>query len=488
LPRDGQWSVVRNPASPGDGAQALDRDFGVPLVRVGPSDLEDANNVSPYQFADPAYTMQQDRAPADYALLWSTGTQRILFARPKIARDAKAITSDRAALLADCFGLMNSTAIFPPASTCLELAASYSLQTAGGGGLRLVLPNAEFPATLVAGGTLRDLANTVTTRSYVDYKNTLIKISLDSTNAPSWSYQQTGLAIVNESDGATVKTTQGDIKADSNTAPQFTLIGEKFDQAVFSQVTSIMPIFGTTDLGGRIPTNVPGSTAGITTPLDAAHEPAAGEEAVKAGIKIGIGIPEHIPLIIGETLAEGFIEIATNLKSFFSLEMVVPILVAFEFKGSVKFKYEWVALTRPQLPETSQSPESDFRLPAGSKETVQLAVGALASAGFKFEIPGVGPFQANFKVFFGLGFIHETGKPLKVAALFTAEGGVQTLADPLPPFAQAGLKVEGQGTVETEGGDQLLVLQGKIAFELVVAFIVDIEFSSKETRIAKIKL
>ena len=37
LPRDGQWSVVRNPARRSDGAEALDRDFGVPLVREGPA-------------------------------------------------------------------------------------------------------------------------------------------------------------------------------------------------------------------------------------------------------------------------------------------------------------------------------------------------------------------------------------------------------------------------------------------------------------------
>jgi hypothetical protein len=479
LPKDGQWSVVRNPASPSDGAQALDRDFGIPLVREGPAELDEAINFNPYQLADPAYMMRRNLAPADYALLWSTGTQRILFARPKIAKNAKAITSDRAPLLADCFALINSTAIFPSASTCLELAANYSLQTTGGGGLRLVLPNAEFPATLAAGGTLRDLANTVATRSYVDYKNTLIKISLDSTNAQSWSYKQTGLEIVNESDGATVKTTQGDIKADSNTAPQFTLIGEKFDQAFFSQVTSIMPLFGTTDLRGTIP------PTGITTSLDATHEPGAGEGEeglVNAGIKVGIDIPEHIPLFIGETLDGGFIEIKTNLTSSFSLEMIVPIIVAFQFKGSVKFSYEWAALTRPLLPKSSLS------VPAGSKETVQLAVGAFASKGFAFPNPVAGPFQANFKVFFGLGFIHETPQPLSVAALFTAEGGVQIPPDPSPAFAQAGLKVEGQGTIETEGGDQRLVLQGKIAFELTVAFIVDIEFSSPQATIAKIKL
>ena len=469
LSKDGQWSMVRKPANVGLEAQALGRDSGVPLVREGIAGLDDASNANPYRFADPADLLQPDQAPADYGWLWSTGTQRILFARPKIAKGAKAITSDRKPLLANSFAIINSAGVFPSALSCLEIPFSnYSLEIAGEGGLRLVLPSSDFAAVRVAGGVERDLGNSATTRFYVDYTNTRIILSLDSTSVQSWSYEQNGLAIVNESDGARVKTSRGSIFANSSVAPRFILLSEEFGEAL-DQAKPIMPLFSSSSLAGLIP------SGGATVPFDAS---AAKEATVKAGIKVGIGIPENLPLIIGTTLGGGFIELTTNLHSFFSLEVVAPILVMEVFHGSVRFKYEAEALKQPL-------PGSSFNVASGTKKSLILAVGAFAEGDFPLSV-----FQLNFKVFFGLGFIHENKpgeKSVSVAAFFSAQGSVEFPIGPIT-LAEAGLKVEGQGTIRSEGGDQVLELKGKIAFELTVALFLDIEFSTDDTTVANIIL
>jgi hypothetical protein len=145
LPKDGQWSMVRKPTNNNLEAQALDRNFGIPLVRQGVAGLDDASNGNPYLFADPGDVLTPDRAQTDYGWFWSTGTHRILFPRPKIAIGAHSLTSDLAPLLADSFAMGNASGIFPPANACINVpSASYALQIQGGAGLRL----ADVPPTL----------------------------------------------------------------------------------------------------------------------------------------------------------------------------------------------------------------------------------------------------------------------------------------------------------------------------------------------------
>jgi hypothetical protein len=234
-----------------------------------------------------------------------------------------------------CQARANARGIFPSALSCLEIpSANYALQTAGEGRLRLVLPSTirqGFHAIQVAGGAQRDLGTSATTRIYVDYTNTQITVSLDPTSAQPWSFEQTGLAIVQESDGSVLKTSRGTIFADNSTAPRFTLKSDEFGETL-AQVKPIMPFFSSGLLGGVIPSE------GITRPLNAVGEPK--ERSLKIGLKLKTGIPENIFLFIGHTGDNGSIEVNTDLTKFFSLEAKILVRVFDIFPADIYFKYE----------------------------------------------------------------------------------------------------------------------------------------------------
>ena len=165
-------------------SQALDRDFGVPLVREGVAGLDDAVNTTPYQFADPANVLTPNAAQADYGWMSSTGTQRVLFPRPKITRGAKAITSDLAPLLADSFAMGAAVGIFPRELSCLEVPSpSYSLQMRG----TRIAPHLAISclsASLIGGGNTRELGKSASTRFFLDYTKTVINLMAGSWPRP----------------------------------------------------------------------------------------------------------------------------------------------------------------------------------------------------------------------------------------------------------------------------------------------------------------
>ena len=164
LPKDGQWSFCRQPADSTRECEAADAHTGVPLVREGRATVPEAANTAPYRFAEPA-DLLANTSGRNIALLWSTGTQRLLFSRPRIVKGSKSITSDVAPLLADPFSRVSSGALFPPALTCLRVPfANYSLEVPGESQLRLVLPSATFAAQPVSGNLRRELSAGASTR------------------------------------------------------------------------------------------------------------------------------------------------------------------------------------------------------------------------------------------------------------------------------------------------------------------------------------
>jgi hypothetical protein len=473
LPGDGQWSVVLRPADDTLEPQALDHDFGIPLVREGVAGLDDAINANPYQFAEAANVLQPELAPADYGWLWSTGTQRVLFARPKIAKGAKAISSSLSPLLADSYAMGGAVGIFPSAVSCLDVpAASYTLQILANGGLRLVLPVPRFPASLVGGGKTRELGNSATTRFYVDYTNTQISLALDSVSAPSWTYKQEGLAIVHEDSGARVKTTHGKICASSVSAPRFTLQAEEFGE-VLSPVKQVLPLFGSLSLGGSIPND------GATAPLDST--PARDSFIkTKAGLKISQPIPPGLPVFVGTT-TDGDIELETDFHTFFSLDIVVTLAVALVFPGAGKFTYEVEGINAAKpLPGTSHTPQID------SKQSLLLAIGVYGDG----EDDTLAPIQFDYKVFAGFAFTYESKpgeKSVGIGGVYDVQASLQYPVE--VALVEAGIKVQGQILLELRtGGHVFGVLKGRVAFELIVALILDIEFDLPDFTIAEIKL
>jgi hypothetical protein len=461
LPRDGQWSIVRQPAGVTKEAEPVDPHAGVPLVRQGEAGLDDGANSNPYRFADPADVLEPNNPVSDYGLLWSTGIKRVLFLRPKIDNRAKQITSARKPLLADPYSLANSSAIFPAAGLCLEIPfPSWALEIVGDAQFRLALPP-ELQAIKVTGGVQRDLSSSATSRMYVDYTNTRITLALDPAGAPSWSFAQTGVATVHEMDGAKVSTSRGDFTADSASAAKFTLMQHEFGEAL-DEAKPLMELFSSNSLGGLIPQN-PGISRFLET---------EGESHGKTGFKleIGIPIPPKIPLLIGYTEHEGSIKLFTNFKDFLLLELEVELLLGnpppFLIPGAAMFKLE-----------VGKNPKGGNW---GGK--LLLAIGINGEG----KVTTV-PFVVTSKCFLGIGFEQGLGTTTTgIGYVFEAEVAI---GYPSPiPLAEVGLSAEGKLLLEFRNGDPFGVARAKLAAEITLAVFLTIEFELPEMTILEVEL
>ena len=463
LPKDGQWSFCRQPDDSTRECEPLDPHTGAPLVREGRATVPEATNTTPYRFAEPA-DLLANTSGGNIALLWSTGTQRLLFSRSRIAKGSKSITSDVPPLLSDPFSTVSSGAPFPSALTCLRVPfANYSLEVPGESQLRLVLPTATFAAQPVSGNLRRELSTGSSTRLLADYTNTRITVLLDSSAPNSFSYDETGVALVQEEDGVHAKTSRGRFHASSVETTRWTLEAEEFGP-LFDTPKNIMPMFASSNLAGSL------SPGGSTVPLDTTAE--AHGPNPKIGVRIKWDVPEHQPMFIGTTTG-GHIEGVTDFQSFGSIEAVVGICVAKVFPGGVFFKFESKALKRPA------APGSDNKLKAGSEQKLILSIGVYKDGHFLLTPY---PLEAHWAIFVGIAFTHDAKpgeKSVGVGIVFIASGSVQ-----YPPgkfsLAEVGVKVEGQGLIEFRGGNQFLILKGSIALEFTVAYVLDIEWEIVE--------
>lgn len=471
LPKDGQWSLCRQPLAVTRECEPLEPHTGVPLVRQGLTKIPEAANTAPYRFAEPA-DLFADTSGRNIALLWSTGAQRLLFSRPRILKGAKSITSDTTPLLADAFSKVSAGGLFPAALTCLRVPfVNYLLDIPGEGQLRLVLPSATFAAQPVSGKMRRELSLGSSTRLLADYTNTRITVLLDSSAPKAFTYDETGVALVQEENGVHAKTSRGHFHASSAEAAGWTLEAEEFGP-LFDNVKSFMPMFASFDLAGTLPPK------GATAPLETTEEPSGPNP--KIGLKISKDVPKGQPMYIGTTTG-GKIEIGTDFQNFFSIEAVVGIMIPGSFPGGVYFKYEATALKR------ALQPGSDKKVKAGSKETLVLAIGVYKEGDFLLTPY---PLQVNWTIFAGFAFTH-LSKPGQVSVgvgiTFVANGTVQ-----YPPgeftLAEVGVKVEGQGLIEFRAGDKFLILKGSLSIEITVAMFLDMEWEIAEGTIGEVQV
>jgi len=199
LPRAGNWSVTRQLAGSPQ-PLAVDPHVGVPLIRQGEATLPEAANASPYRIGDPVDLMRPNSPAADYALLQSSDTQRLLFPRPKIEKGEKQITSTQAPLLADPYALAASVGIFPKLPDCFAFAApgGYGLELPREGHLRLRLATPTFS---VPAGATREIIGAPPNRLWVDYsdgggRQTTGTVTVDSTLSPSWTVSMSPVSVV----------------------------------------------------------------------------------------------------------------------------------------------------------------------------------------------------------------------------------------------------------------------------------------------------
>jgi hypothetical protein len=200
LPGGGQWSFLRQGATE-QAPEAVDRDQGVPLVRAGPATAAPPV-ASPYRFADPTDLLHPDSPDADYGLLHATGTQRLLFPRPKLeVTGPHAVTSLRAPVLADPFALATATGLFPRIDACIPFPdANYSLAIGAGGNFTLQPAPFSF-TTPVLKRVLRQ-STTVRSIAYTADENnnpSVVTIGIDTAAADPWLVNITNLSLATES-------------------------------------------------------------------------------------------------------------------------------------------------------------------------------------------------------------------------------------------------------------------------------------------------
>jgi hypothetical protein len=469
LPNAGQWSAARQSVGVSAECVAADPHSGVPLIRHGYRNISDAVNSAPYRFAEPGDLFVPGLSGTYLALLWSMGTQRVLFPQPHIVKDTRAIRGAAKPLLADPFAINATSAVFPAPFACLEIPfPNYSLDIVGESQLRLTMPSATFPARRVSNEPRRELSRGASIRTFVDYTDTRFTLRLDSRAPQTWTYEQTGVAIIQERDRVHVRTSHGIFRASSTEAVRWILTREEFGD-LFAEAKTLLPLLRTGISGpGTFPTG-----GGIVIP-DTAMPPLTIAEGPnpKIGFRIEKEIPDKVPVFIGVTLG-GSVEIIFLFEEFFSLEVVVGILVAGIFPAGGLLKFE---------SETLRHPRSNVS--ARDKLEFVLAIGIQVEGEFQALVPF--PHRYNWKIFLGIGFAVETGQGVGVGIIFQASGTVQYPGE--VSLVEVGVNVEGQGLLSFDNGDTFIVCKGSLSIEITVAFLLDIEWEITEGEIYKQKI
>jgi len=197
LPREGSWSVVRRQEN-SNNIVAIDQDSGLSLIRQGQLGT---TPTTPYRFADSPDILHSSDPAADYGILHSTGTQKILYMRPTIQRNDANIKSTLQPYFADSFAIVNSKSIFPDPTTTFPLGAATgtNLRIIDAGQLQLTSGgNYTAPA-----GYTRDIVQSGTSRLYVDYSDAAgsgspceISYAFDSTAAVPWTASSKNHSVV----------------------------------------------------------------------------------------------------------------------------------------------------------------------------------------------------------------------------------------------------------------------------------------------------
>jgi len=202
LPRAGQWSFtyrLRDEIEP----HGLSPDAAIPLIRQNPV----GGAAQAYLFADPADLFQPATPAAEYGIVQSTDTQRLLVRAPKIEPGQAAITSAHSFLLADVYALAGGVAVFPRLDLCIPLPANCNLQVPAAAHLRLVIPAQpgvpanSFPVTIPAERVVTNANSSLTVHVvYADETaaKTIVTWVIDSAATPDWSFSMGPVSVVGD--------------------------------------------------------------------------------------------------------------------------------------------------------------------------------------------------------------------------------------------------------------------------------------------------
>lgn len=238
LPRAGAWSIVRTALATGE-TNGVDPSGATPLVRAGDARPATVPSGS-YRFADPADVLREADPAGEYGFLHATGTQRVLYRRPKIEPGQPRVTSTQRPLLADTWSLLRASGVFPKAADCLEVPTSaYILEVYpdAEGELKLSLP---FPDSTFAldPNLTRTLADAAQTRTFAQYANvagdpTRVTLTFDSRAAEPWTFAMQPVSLIVANAGTETFRFQIPLVASASRASRFDnpelILGPPFD-------------------------------------------------------------------------------------------------------------------------------------------------------------------------------------------------------------------------------------------------------------------
>lgn len=225
LPQTGQWSFTYRLSSETE-PHGLDPNAAIPLIRQNPVGAI----AQAYLFADPVDLFQPATPAAEYGIVQSSDTQRLLVRTPKIETGQTTITSVNLLLLADVYALAGGVALFPRADLCTPLPANCSLQVPAAAQLRLVIPpQSGVPAnSFTVGSPVERIVTNVNSslKVHVVYadetaKKTVVTWKIDSAATPDWSFLMGPVSVLGDLGSfAGLMRVVGALSAASGSAPQ----------------------------------------------------------------------------------------------------------------------------------------------------------------------------------------------------------------------------------------------------------------------------
>jgi hypothetical protein len=462
LPSDGAWSLTRQITRKTDEHQALDSNFGLPLISEGDASIvlnPAHNNPNPLRFADPVDLFNSFIPASEYGLLFSTDTQRLLFLRPKIERGSRQITSTERPLLADMYALMTALGIFPKASNCIPVPTNnYQLEIQNGGGFKLSLPFSDNKFTVTP--FTRNLKNSPPTRTYTEYADdrgrpTEIAININSLATPSWSIKMSPVSVVLDFEPfEKLMRIVGTIEAQNGIRTQLSnpsvVYGSVLSPA--QEVITILKDFG-------LPAPMLVSMA------------YSGADNAKYSFNTRLGFSK-------EKIDTGFGKLDLMFEGKFKIGLESgPAFDRSNVEFSVKVSG---AMQQPIIPKILFA-GGLLELEIGisedigkQKSSITLVAGAVASLGGKDVIPKVLKLEATVKRGYFLAFEDKTLKP---GVLLGIEGQFGLLGiEDQGTLIGIGFEAEAKGSVARISDDTVnLKAELTIAFSICVAWVFEIE-------------
>lgn len=484
LPKEGAWSQVKRQESSPD-IVVLNEDGALPIIREG---ILNTATTHPYRFADPADILVAANPKTDYALLHSTGSQKVLFLRPTIDRNDTNIKSIFHPYFADSYAISKSKGIFPDLTSVFPLG--------GGGTILSVLGNNKLHLTSggnynAPNGLTRDLLKIGDSRIYIDYSNvggtnSDVAYSFDSNAAIPWAANMKNHTIVVDLlIFKSIISVTTDFSADFTKRPDMGKPKLKFG-SVLEPVVEILSFLGDFNMASAFKVLMGNATTDSWEPKF---------KAALTGLEISFEAPQLEIKVFGKTVSKTGVEVALpplKLKFEMGIEAhynMLPFsftsndpalssdqiaLAAFDMLSigaALKFGGEIYILCFAISPTLGLyfvgiiELEFGFDSKDGKNFSFKVAVG--------LELATVWPIVGKVSLMMAIGLemeFKDSGNGIFAIMIFKGE------AELLEGLIQIGISIEAKGGQEKEAGGTFAVVEVEFAAEVSLAWVIHFEF------------